>query len=55
MKSVDTVATDGLGPVPARLAIVGTFERNGSLRRQANRERVAPSMRLSPERFCDDR
>jgi hypothetical protein len=41
-EDVDTAVPDGLGLVPARPAIVGIVERNGS-------------MRPSPERLCDDR
>jgi hypothetical protein len=55
MKSVDTAATDGLGLVPARPAIVGNIRAQRFAAPTSAGERAVLSMRLSPERFCDDR
>jgi len=55
MKSVDTAAPDGLGLVPARPAMVGNVRAQRFDVPAGDGVRAVPSMRLSSERFYDDR
>jgi hypothetical protein len=55
MKSVETVARDGLGLVPATPAMVGNVRAQRFAVPTGGGERTVPSVRLALERFCDDR
>ena len=55
MKSVATAATDGLGPGSCKTGDRRTASSATVRCAKGRRERAVPSMRLSPERFCDDR
>jgi hypothetical protein len=54
-ESVYAAANDGLGPVPATPAIVGNVRAQRLAASSGDGERAARSVRLSLERFCDDR
>jgi len=55
MKSVATAETDGLGSGSCKTGIVGKVRAQRFAAPGDDGERAVPSMRLSQERFCDDR